>query len=202
MELIISEDESKNIKESIRRKYAQVAVSPQGQFRYPTGRAGLEALRYDPEMIGSLPEKAVLSFCGVGNPFSLGPIREGEAVLDIGCGGGLDSLVAAVLVGPRGRVVGIDLSSDMIARAREHLREAGLDPVDFQEGGGETLPFPDESFDVVLSNGVFNLLPDKPSALREAWRVLKKGGRLMMADQVLTGSLPEDRKARLDSWFR
>jgi ubiquinone/menaquinone biosynthesis C-methylase UbiE len=144
----------------------------------------------------------VASYCGVGNPFSLSPLHPGEKVLDIGCGGGVDTLVAAVLVGPPGQAVGIDLAPEMLARARQNLREVNVSNVAFMHASGEDLPFVDGAFDAVISNGVFNLIPDKASALTEALRVLKPEGRLMIADQVLTGELPDDTAARVARWAR
>ena len=202
MEPEITPEDKQKIGQGIREKYAKVAVSPQGLFRYPTGRAGLEALRYDPEILKTIPAGAVDSFCGVGNPFQLGPVGEGETLLDIGSGGGLDCLVAARMVGPEGKVVGLDLSPEMISRAKENLQASGLTNVTFLEWSGGTLPFPENSFDLVISNGVINLVPDKQKVLREIARVLKPGGRLMMADQILIGEGPKDPQARIASWFR
>ena len=193
-------EDRKKIEEGIRGKYAKVAVNAEGLFSYPTGRAGLETLKYDPDILRSLPESALESFCGVGNPFSLGEIEQGESVLDIGCGGGVDTMAAAIMVRPTGRVVGVDMSSEMVERARENLSETHLANVSFQESSAEDLPFLDKDFDVVISSGVFNLIPDKRKALKEVFRVMKPGGRLMMADQVLTGYLSEDVKARIDNW--
>jgi arsenite methyltransferase len=195
-------EDRKRIEESIRQKYAMVSESPDGLFRYPTGQAGLEALRYDPKTIHRLPKTVLASYCGVGNPFSVGPINKGEAVLDIGCGAGVDTFIAAMMVGPTGRAVGIDMVPEMLKRAEINLQEMSVANVTFQEASADALPFPDESFDVIISNGVFNLIPDKAKALREAFRVLKPKGRLMIADQVLTGKLPEDRRERIKSWFR
>lgn len=196
----LTPEDRKKIEEGIRGKYAKVAVNPEGLFSYPTGRAGLKALNYDPGIFQALSESALESFCGVGNPFSLGEIREGESVLDIGCGGGVDTMVAAAMTGPTGRVVGIDMSSEMVERARQNLSQTNLKNVSFHESSAEDLPFPDKDFDVVISSGVFNLVPEKLKALREVFRVAKPGGRLMMADQVLTGDLSEDVKARVDNW--
>lgn len=195
-------EEQNRIKESIQRKYAEVSVSPEGLFRYPIGREGLEALGYAGEMIRALPEGAVSSYCGVGNPFSLGQIKEGDEVLDIGCGGGVDTLGAALMVRPSGNVVGVDMVSDMLIRARKNLKETSLPNVTFLEASAENLPLRDRSFDAVLSNGVFNLILDKAKALAEVFRVLKHNGRLMIADQILTGNLPDDMKSRVESWFR
>ena len=202
MENELTHQDKQRIEESIRGKYLKVAASPEGLFRYPTGRAGLEALDYSPEMVRGLPEPVAASYCGVGNPFTLGPIREGEAVLDIGCGAGVDSIIAAKLVGPSGAVTGIDLVPEMLARAGENARLAGVDNVTFRVSSAEQLPFPDNSFDVVISNGVFNLVVDKVKALGEVFRVLKPGGRFMLADQVLSGELPKETKARVENWAR
>ncbi len=202
MENELTAQDKKRIEESIRGKYLKVAASPAGLFRYPTGRAGLEALGYAPDMVRDLPEPVAVAYCGVGNPFTLGPIREGEAILDIGCGAGVDSIIAAKLAGPSGAVTGIDLVPEMLAKASENTRLAGVDNVTFQEASAEYLPFPENSFDVVLSNGVFNLVVDKVKALGEAFRVLKPGGRFMLADQVLAGELPKETKARIENWAR
>jgi len=202
MEPVLTSEDKKKIENGIREKYAKVAASPQGLFKYPTGKAGLKALGYDPEILKTLPESILDSFCGVGNPFSLGTVDRGETVLDIGSGGGLDSLVAARMVGAGGKVVGLDLSPEMVARAYENLKQTDLTNVAFQEFSGEDLPFPDGSFDLVISNGVFNLIPAKGRMLKEACRVLKPDGRLLIADQVLSGALTKSSQERIDSWFR
>ena len=202
MENELTAQDKRLIEENIRGKYLKVAASPEGLFRYPTGRAGLEALHYPPEVIKALPEKVAASYCGVGNPFSLGPVNRGEAVLDIGCGSGIDSIIAVNLVGPEGKATGIDLVPEMLARAGENARMAGVENVTFMEASAEQLPFPDHSFDVVISNGVFNLVVDKVKALAEVYRVLKPGGRFMLADQVLAGELPKETKARVANWAR
>ncbi len=202
MELSLTLEDKNKIETGIRKKYAQVAAGPQGLFKYPTGKSGLEALQYDPELLKTLPDEILDSFCGVGNPFSLGSVDRGETVLDIGSGGGLDSMVAARLVGPGGKVVGLDLSPEMVARAYENLKQTDLTNVAFQEFFGEDLPFPDGSFDVVISNGVFNLIPAKGRMLKEACRVLKPNGRLLIADQILSGALTKSPQERIESWFR
>jgi SAM-dependent methyltransferase len=183
-----------SVRSAVRRKYAQVAVSPEGRFRYPTGRAGAEALGYGEEWLRDAPREAVEGFCGVGDPLALGPVREGEAVLDVGCGAGLDLWRAARLVGPRGRACGVEPSPEMAARARRALGGAGVEVL---EGAAEAIPCPDAAFDVVLSNGALNLSPDKEGALAELRRVLRPGGRLQVADMVLREELPAgERDAR------
>ncbi len=202
METRFNSGERKRIQEGISEKYKKVAISPEGKFTYPTGRSGLEGQKYDPEILRALPEDVLASYCGVGNPFNLGPVNKGEAVLDIGCGAGVDTLVAAILVGPQGRVTGIDLIPEMLERARTNLEKTSLKNVTLQEGSAEELPFPDQNFDVVISNGVFNLIPDKTKALIEVFRVLKASGRFLLADQILMGEIPADTESMVENWAR
>ena len=202
MESQITIDDLKKIEAGINEKYANVATSPEGQFKYPTGRKGLEALNYDRALTEKLPNEVASSYCGVGNPFSLGKIYKGEHVLDIGCGAGVDTILAAIIVGPKGSAIGVDIVSEMIARAESNLRMMALDNVKFQKVSGEDLPFSDDTFDVVISNGAINLIPDKDAAMSEIIRVLKPTGRLMVADQIAAGSVQKDIKARLANWFQ
>jgi ubiquinone/menaquinone biosynthesis C-methylase UbiE len=160
-----------------------VAVSPQGLFKYPTGEASALGLGYPAQVVGA------------GNPFALGALRAGDAVLDLGCGAGFDALVAALAVGPQGHVAGVDLSPEMLALAEQGRADARLTNVEFRKAPVEALPFPDASFDIALSNGVLNLIPDKPAALREIFRVLKPGGRLQAFDMGLAGEAPLPDKA-------
>ena len=183
------------IRDGIAQKYRKVAASPEGLFRYPTGEASARGLGYPPNLLAAIPQTIRERFVGVGNPISLRPIRAGESVLDLGCGAGFDAFIAAQLVGPAGRVVGIDLSPEMLAVARAGQAEAGFPEVEFREASVEALPFPDTSFDVALSNGVLNLVPDKPAALREIFRVLRPGGRLQACDIGLVGDRPPPDKA-------
>lgn len=195
-------DERAAIDRSVRTKYRKVAKSPEKQFKYPTGRAGMEALGYDRDLIRALPERVAASYCGPGNPFATGVINPGDRVLDIGCGAGVDTIVAAMMAGPKGGAAGVDMAAEMLVRARENLAAMDMDNVEFRESSAESLPFPDESFDVAISNGVFNLVLDKPRALAEARRILKPGGRLMMTDQLLTGEMPKETAAIVKSWGR
>jgi len=202
MESLITRDDLKKIKAGIREKYNKVAQSPDGQFKYPTGKKGLEALNFENALIEKLPDAVASSYCGVGNPFSLGKINPGEKILDIGCGAGVDTILAAIMAGPKGSVVGVDIVPEMIARAESNLQLMELDNVKFQKVSGEDLPFADDTFDVVISNGVINLIPDKEAAMSEIIRVLRPAGRLMVADQIAAGSIQKDLKTRLANWFQ
>ena len=202
MDSRITIDDLKKIEAGIREKYIKVAKSPEGQFKYPTGKKGLEALHYDNALIDELPAAVASSYCGVGNPFSLGKINTGEQVLDIGCGAGVDTILASMMTGPTGNVVGVDIVPEMLQQAKTNLKMTDLNNANFKKTSGENLAFPDGTFDVVISNGVINLIPEKEAALTEIFRVLKPGGRLMVADQIASGSVQKDIKARLANWFQ
>lgn len=183
------------VHQGILEKYRKVAVSPAGLFRYPTGERSALGLGYPPAFLSAIPAAIRERFVGVGNPFALGPVRRGGAVLDLGCGAGFDALVAAQLVGPGGPVVGIDLSPEMLTVAEAGRAGAGFPQVAFCAAAVEALPFPDSSFDIALSNGVLNLVPDKPAALREIFRVLRPGGHLQACDMGLAGEEPPPDKS-------
>ena len=202
MDSQITADDRERIEAGIRKKYIEVAKSPANQFEYPTGKKGLEVLHYDKTLIHELPAAVASSYCGVGNIFSMGNINRGERILDIGCGAGVDAILAAIIVGPKGSVIGLDIVPEMIIRAENNLQMMDLDNVSFQKVSGENLPFPDKAFDVVISNGVINLIPDKEAAMSEILRVLKPAGRLIMADQIDAGGIQKDIKARLANWFQ
>ena len=202
MDSQITPDELKNIEAGIREKYTKVAKSPEGQFNYPTGKKGLTALHYDKTLIDKLPDTVASSYCGVGNPFSVGQINAGEQVLDIGCGAGVETILASMMTGPTGKVVGVDIVPEMLQKAETNVGLTDVKNVTFQKISGEKLALPNDTFDVVISNGAINMIPDKETALKEIFRVLKPGGRLMVADQVSSGIVLKDMKARLASWFQ
>ena len=192
--------DKKWIKKTIWETYSKAAKGSKGLFNYPTGHEGLTALKYDPELLQALPLDVTAAYCGVGNPFTLGPINEGDVVLDVGSGAGVDTLISGMRTGPSGKVVGIDLTPAMLQKAEKNLSMTNLKNVTFEEGSVENLPFADEDFDVVTSNGALNLVPDKARAFAEIYRVLKPGGRLMVADEILIGELPKEKEKIIKSW--
>jgi len=187
------------LKSEIRNTYACVSQEPERDFIFPTGRTWAQDLGYPPEL-ANVPEAAVESFAGVANPWELGRLSAGERVLDLGCGAGSDSLVAAQMVGPEGSVTGIDMTPEMLAKARRAATEMGAANVEFVEGEIELLPFADESVDVVISNGVIDLLPDKDTVFAEIYRVLRPGGRIQLADVTIQQPVSEEGKRDIDLW--
>jgi arsenite methyltransferase len=187
------------LKSEIRNTYASVSQEPEKDFIFPTGRGWAQDLGYPPEL-ANVPEAAVESFAGVANPWELGRLSAGERVLDLGCGAGTDSLVAAQMVGPDGSVVGIDMTPEMLAKAHRAAAEMGAANVEFVEGEIELLPFADESVDVVISNGVIDLLPDKDTVFAEVYRVLRPGGRIQFADVTIQQPVSEEGKRNIDLW--
>ena len=188
------------LRQAIQEEYAVVAAEPEHGFHFHTGRPLAAMLGYDQRWLEGIPEPTIASFAGTGNPFSLGALEPGEYVVDVGCGGGIDSLIAARMVGPTGQVIGVDMTPAMLAKARASGTEAGLNNVEFREGFGEALPVEDEWADVVISNGVLNLMPDKDAALREMARVLKPGGRLQIGDILVQKAVPQSAKDDIALW--
>lgn len=187
------------LKTEIQKTYSAVSNEPGRDFIFPTGRTWAEDLQY-PAELDHVPDTAVESFAGVANPFALGRLTAGERVLDLGCGAGTDSLVAAQMVGPEGRVVGIDMTPAMLARARRAAIELAVTNAEFVEGEVESLPFPDESFDVVISNGVIDLVPDKNAVYSEVYRVLVPGGRVQIADVTIQNPVSAEGRRNIDLW--
>lgn len=188
------------LRTAIRGRFVKIALSPADEQKFPVGPASAKKLGYCPTEIDALPISATESFCGVGNPLSLGEIASGQTVLDLGSGAGMDSLLAAWRVGPDGRVIGVDMCDEMIAKARLNAEQLNLSNVEFVNAGIDNLPVPNESVDVVISNGVFNLCPDKPAVLAEAYRVLRPGGRIQMADILLEAGVTPEEVAQKGAW--
>lgn len=188
------------IRATVEQRFAQVARTPDQEQKFPIGAASAKKLGYNPNQIDALPTSVTESFCGVGDPLDLAEIRSGQTVLDLGSGAGLDSLLAAQRVGPMGKVLGVDMCEEMIAKARHNAELLDLKNIEFLNAWIEKLPLKDDSVDVVISNGVFNLCPDKPRVLAEAFRVLRPGGSLQMADILIHDDVTPEEVARLGEW--
>ncbi len=188
------------LREEVKAKYREVAVNPHAEYHFHTGRPLAKRLGYDDAMVGALPDAAVESFSGVGNPFILRSLVKGERVIDLGSGGGFDCFVAAGQVGASGRVVGIDMTGEMLEKSRSTARSMGLDNVEFREGLIEEMPVEDGWSDVVISNGVINLCADKNKVFSEIGRVLRPGGHLQFADIANGKPVPEEAKRNVDLW--
>jgi arsenite methyltransferase len=192
--------DSDALREQVKSKYREVALDPHGKFHFHTGRYLAQRLGYDDEFVQSLPDAAVESFAGVANPFALRKLANGERVVDVGSGAGFDSFVAADQVGPTGKVVGVDMTEEMLAKSRATAAILGLAHVEFRKGLAEDLPVEDGWADVVISNGVINLCADKKLILSEIFRVLRPGGRLQFADIANGKSVPEAAIQNIDLW--
>lgn len=188
------------LRQGISDKYTEVALEPEKGFHFHTGRPLAEMLGYDPSQYAALPAATIDSFAGTGNPFSMGALAAGETVVDLGSGAGFDLLQAAAQVGPGGRAIGIDMTQAMRDRARASAEQMGLTNVDVRDGYLEELPIGDASVDVVISNGVVNLTPDKEAVMREVYRVLKPGGRFQFGDIVVHLDVPQEAKDDVELW--
>jgi arsenite methyltransferase len=181
--------------------YGRVASEPAGEFHFHRGPAyAAEFLGYDAAELSGLPPDCTASFAGIGNPLAIAPIHAGDTVLDIGCGAGMDLLLAARRAGPGGHAIGVDMTDALIERARKSADESGLRQVEIRKGDATFLPVPDDSIDVIISNGVLNLVPEKERGFAEIVRVLTPGGRLHLADIALDAELPEDARRNIDLW--
>jgi arsenite methyltransferase len=188
------------LRSEIRKTYTDVSTEQGQEFIFPTGRAWAQELGYPEPELSRVPDATVESFAGVANHWLLGRVDAGAVVLDLGCGAGTDLLIAAQMTGPEGRVVGVDMTAGMLQRARASAGEMGLGNVELRESLIETLPLDDASVDVVISNGVIDLVPDKDAVFDEIDRVLRPGGRLQLADVVIHHEVSEDSRARIDLW--
>jgi SAM-dependent methyltransferase len=189
-----------SLRSMIQDKYTKVAEHPEHGFHFHTGRPLAAMLGYETTDVDSLPAATVDSFAGTGNPFSMGRLAVGEVVLDIGCGAGFDTLLAARQVGPDGRVIGVDMTDSMIEKARKSAEVLGLHNVELRKGFAEELPADDGSVDVVISNGVINLTHDKVQVMREVRRALRPGGRFQIGDIVVHRPVPQDAKDDIELW--
>jgi SAM-dependent methyltransferase len=197
---ITSELNFDQLRHAIQEEYATVARDPGRGFHFHTGRRLARLVGYADEWLEGIPEESIESFAGTGNPFSLGKLLPGECVVDVGCGAGIDSLIAAKMVGPIGQVIGVDMTPPMLDKAKRAAVDAGLRNVEFRQGYAEDLPVSDGWAGVVISNGVLNLMPDKSAALREMARVLKPTGRLQIGDILAQKPVPESAKRKIDLW--
>lgn len=188
------------LRSEVQRKYAEVAVAPDDDYHFHTGRVAADRCRYDMQSVDSLPTVAVESFAGVANPFELADLAEGDNVVDLGSGAGFDCFLASRAVGPEGNVIGVDMTDAMLNKAEKARADIGAENVEFRQGFLEELPIEDGWADVVISNGVINLCPDKVAALTEAWRVLKPGGVLQFADIANGAEVPEEARRHIDLW--
>ena len=186
------------LRAAVQEEYEVVASEPQRGFHFHTGRPLAALLGYESEWLEGIDEGSIESFAGTGNPFSMGELGAGERVVDVGCGAGIDSLIAAKMVGPAGAVVGVDMTVAMLEKAR--TAADGVDNVEFRQGFGEEIPVPDGWADVVISNGVLNLMPDKRRALAEMARILKPEGRLQLGDILVDRPVPENAKEKIELW--
>jgi arsenite methyltransferase len=188
------------LREEIQKTYTDVATDAAQEFIFPTGRSWAQELGYPEPELSRVPDATAESFAGVANHWTLGRIEPGSVVLDLGCGAGTDLLIAAQMTGPSGRAIGIDMTPSMLERARASAREMGIDRLELHESLIEALPLEDASVDVVISNGVIDLVPDKDAVFDEIDRVLRPGGRLQIADVVIHHEVSEDARARIDLW--
>ena len=188
------------LRRAIAAKYTEVATNPEVGFHFHTGRPLALMLGYPSEVIDQLPSATVASFAGMGNPFLFGALQAGEQVVDVGCGAGLDTLIAAQQVGPTGRVVAVDMTAEMRVKTELGARELGLSNVEVREGFAEALPVNDHTADVIISNGVVNLCPDKRAVFREMRRVLKPGGRIQIGDILVHKEVPQEAKDDIALW--
>ena len=188
------------LRSEVRGKYREVAENPDGDYHFHTGRRLAARCGYDTDIVDALPDIAVESFAGVANPFALRKLRSGEHVVDVGSGAGFDSFLASDMVGPTGQVVGVDMTPEMLGRAQRTTEEMGATNVEFRSGLCEDLPIPDRWADVVIANGVLNLVAAKQQAFAEIRRVLKRGGILQFADIANSQPVPEEAIRDIDLW--
>lgn len=197
---VVRDVDTEKLRQAVQREYTEVANHPDKGFHFHTGRPLAKILGSEDEWLEAIPESAIESLAGTGNPFQLGEIDAGEHVVDLGCGAGMDSFLAAHFTGSEGRVIGVDMTPGMLAKARAAAGEGEFGHLEFKEGLAEELPVPDGWADVVISNGVVNLCPDKPRVFGEMMRILRPGGRIQIADILVQKAVPEEAKNEIDLW--
>jgi arsenite methyltransferase len=198
----LSQFSSSEIKSAVAERYSAVATNPDEKFNFPVGRKFAESVGYESAILDHLPAGMWESFTGAGNPQAFVDARPGETVLDLGCGAGLDLYLYAQKIGPNGRLYGLDLSAEMLNKARQNLTETGVSNVEWLNASADSIPLPDNSVDLVTANGIYNLSPDKDAVMREVARVLKPGGRTIFAEIVLKSELPTEVRCEIKDWFR
>ena len=189
------------LREGVRQTFSAVADAPAAKHSFPVGIQYAESLGYPTDLLASLPATATHAFTGLSNVSIFADIPMGATVLDLGCGSGMDTLIAAKRVGPTGKVIGVDFSESMLARARQAATEAGITNIEFRSGDAENLPIDDDSIDVVIINGIFNLNPARSDIFRQLARVVRPGGFVYCAEVILREPLPPEEAANLDNWF-
>jgi arsenite methyltransferase len=192
----------REIEEAVKQKYSEVATNPCGSFNFPVGKEFALAVGYPAKVLDVLPDSFVDSFTGANNPQLFIHLQKGEVVLDLGCGAGLDMYFYAKAVGPEGRIIGVDISEEMIMKARKNMEQVSINNVDIRCGRSDEIPVDDNAVDVVASNGIYNLSPDKEAVMREVLRVLKPGGRTVFCEIVLLKPFPEENRKNITDWFR
>lgn len=197
---IVMQATQEKLRAEVKERYARVALAPHEKQTFGIGPDRAKRLGYSATEIDGLPESVTESFAGVGNPLLLGELRPGDTVLDLGSGAGMDCILAARRVGPTGQVIGVDMTQEMVEKARRNAQAAGVSNLEIHQAEAEALPLGDETVDVVISNGVFNLCLDKPKVVAELFRVLKPGGRLQMADILLEDKVTQEEVARIGTW--
>jgi len=190
------------IKAAVSDRYGQVASAPSGKFNFPVGRKFAESVGYPADLLARLPPALWESFTGAGNPQPHVRLQPGFTIMDLGCGAGLDLYLYTQAVGPQGKVYGVDLAPEMVAKARDNMDKMSVSNVEVLHGSSDKIPLPDESIDVVCSNGIYNLSPDKKAVMKEVFRALKPGGYTIFAEVVLSAPMPRDERMGIDDWFR
>lgn len=197
----LSPPNDQDIQRGVSRKFRGVArKGPEGYFHFPIGEDGLKALSYPPDVLSLIPDDVKQYFCGVGNPINDAGFSPGKRVLDVGCGAGVDAIIAATVAGPESEVTGVDMVQEMVDLAMKNAAKAGIKNVSFVKSSGDALPFPNGHFDILLSNGVFNLMMDKEKAISEWFRVLAGGGEAVIADMSLEDGVTEREVTGKGAW--